>query len=135
MPHFIAITQEGESRIRKSTVFGSSNSSHRTNSLVCSYSSCAKIQWRCQNLCWISQNSMALFVERHILPSVVHLLGHMVGVMIFSKIDAKSGSHQIPLSKRSQLLTTFITLFGRFAYQRLPFGITSSPERNCLSDG
>ena len=66
--------------------------------------------------------------ERHILPSVEHLLGQMSGARVFSKIDANSGFHQIPLSQSSQLLTTFITPFGRYAYQRLPFGISSGPE-------
>ena len=50
--------------------------------------------------------------ERHILPSVEHLIGQMVGATIFSKIGAYSGFHQIPLSKTSKLLTTFITPFG-----------------------
>ena len=63
--------------------------------------------------------------ERHILPSVRHLLGQMASATMFSKIDANSEFHQIPLSKRSQLLPTFITHFKQFADQRLPFGITS----------
>ena len=76
----------------------------------------------------LTKLNAAVCRERHILPSVEHLLGQMAGASVFSKIDANSGFHQIPLSKRSQLLTTFITPFGRFAYQRLPFGITSGPE-------
>ena len=30
--------------------------------------------------------------------------------------------------KRTQLLTTFITPFGRFCFNKLPFGISSAPE-------
>ena len=70
----------------------------------------------------------AVLRERHILPSVDHTLGQMAGAKVFSKIDANSGFHQIPLSDRSKLLTTFITPYGRFAYNRLPFGISSGPE-------
>ena len=66
--------------------------------------------------------------ERHILPSVEQTLGQMAGAKIFSKLDANSGFHQIPLDKQSTLLTTFITPFGRFCYNRLPFGISSAPE-------
>ena len=66
--------------------------------------------------------------ERHILPSVDHVLGQMAGAAVFTKLDANSGFHQIQLSPRSQLLTTFITPFGRFAYKRLPFGVSSGPE-------
>ena len=32
------------------------------------------------------------------------------------------------LSKESAVFTTFITPFGRFYFNRLPFGITSAPE-------
>ena len=52
----------------------------------------------------------------------------MQGASVFSKLDANSGLWQVPLSKESALLTTFITPFGRFCYNRLPFGITSAPE-------
>ena len=50
------------------------------------------------------------------------------GSKIFSKLDAASGFHQILLEKESRLLTTFITLFGRYCFKRLPFGISSAPE-------
>ena len=39
-----------------------------------------------------------------------------------------TGFWQVPLSKESALLTTFITQFRRFFYNRLPFGITLSPD-------
>ena len=35
---------------------------------------------------------------------------------------------QIPLAKESRPLTTFITPFGRYQFNALPFGITSAPE-------
>ena len=46
----------------------------------------------------------------------------------FTKLDANSGFWQIPLDEKSRLLTTFITPFGRFCFNRLPFGISSAPE-------
>ena len=66
--------------------------------------------------------------ERHILPSVEHILAQLDGGKVFSKLDANSGFYQIQLSKQSAELTTFITPFGRFYFNRLPFGITSAPE-------
>ena len=66
--------------------------------------------------------------EKHILPSVEQILAQLSGAKVFSKLDANSGFHQIPLIKESALLTTFITPSGRFCYNRLPFGITSAPE-------
>ena len=47
---------------------------------------------------------------------------------MFTKLDANSGFWQIPLSNNSALLTTFITPFGRFCFNRLSFGISSAPE-------
>ena len=66
--------------------------------------------------------------ERHILPSVEHLLANIGNTTVFSKLDANSGFHQIPLDEASQRLTTFITPSGRYCYRRLPFGISSAPE-------
>ena len=47
---------------------------------------------------------------------------------IFTKLDALKGYHQCPLDEDSQLLTTFITPFGRFKYLRAPYGISSISE-------
>nr|XP_049586080.1 uncharacterized protein K02A2.6-like [Syngnathus scovelli]XP_049586090.1 uncharacterized protein K02A2.6-like [Syngnathus scovelli]XP_049586092.1 uncharacterized protein K02A2.6-like [Syngnathus scovelli]XP_049586103.1 uncharacterized protein K02A2.6-like [Syngnathus scovelli] len=66
--------------------------------------------------------------ERHPLPAVEQTLGQLAGAKVFSKLDANSGFWQVPLSKGSSLLTTFITPFGRFCYNRLCFGISSAPE-------
>uniref|UniRef100_A0A3B5QZY7 Gypsy retrotransposon integrase-like protein 1 n=1 Tax=Xiphophorus maculatus TaxID=8083 RepID=A0A3B5QZY7_XIPMA len=66
--------------------------------------------------------------EKHPLPSVEHTLGQLAGAKVFSKLDANAGFWQIPLSRKSSLLTTFITPFGRYCYNRLCFGISSAPE-------
>lgn len=47
---------------------------------------------------------------------------------LFTKLDACSGFWQIPLACESALLITFITPFGRYCFNRLPFGISSAPE-------
>ncbi|KAL6455308.1 hypothetical protein MHYP_G00362590 [Metynnis hypsauchen] len=66
--------------------------------------------------------------EKFILPSVEETLGMLAGARIFSKLDANMGFWQIPLTKDSAKLTTFITPFGRYFFKRLPFGIASAPE-------
>ena len=43
-----------------------------------------------------------------------------------AKLLSNSGFRQIPLDEESKLLTTFVTPFGRFCFNRLPFGISSS---------
>ncbi len=66
--------------------------------------------------------------ERHILPSVEQSLAQLNGATIFTKLDAQSGFWQIPLVKECRELTTFITPFGQFCFNVLPFGINSGPE-------
>ena len=66
--------------------------------------------------------------ERHQLPAVDQTLAQLAGGRVFLKLDANSGFWQIPLSPESATLTPFITPFGRFCFQRLPFGISSAPE-------
>ena len=66
--------------------------------------------------------------ERLILPAVDQTLAQIGEAKYFSKLDANSGYWQIELDPDSAKLTTFITPFGRFHFNRLPFGITSAPE-------
>ena len=66
--------------------------------------------------------------EVHPLPKVDETLAQLTGAKVFSKLDANSGFWQIPLAKTSRPLTTFVTPFGRYCFNKLPFGISSAPE-------
>uniref|UniRef100_A0A3P9JCS6 ribonuclease H n=1 Tax=Oryzias latipes TaxID=8090 RepID=A0A3P9JCS6_ORYLA len=66
--------------------------------------------------------------EKYIMPTVEEILPKLTGSKVFTSLDAASGFYQIPLHEESKILTTFITPFGRYAFRRLPFGITSAPE-------
>lgn len=66
--------------------------------------------------------------EKYTLPTVEETLGMLAGARIFSKLDANMGFWQIPLTEDSSKYTTFITPFGRYFFNRLPFGIASAPE-------
>lgn len=66
--------------------------------------------------------------EKYVLPTVDDILPKLAGAKVFSLLDAASGFWQIPLDPNSAKLTTFITPFGRYYFNRLPFGITSAPE-------
>ena len=66
--------------------------------------------------------------ETHPLPKVDDTLAQLAGAKIFSKLDANSGFWQIPLAKNSRHLTTFLTPFGRYCFNKIPFGISSAPE-------
>ena len=62
------------------------------------------------------------------MHSVDESLAKLGNSKIFSKLDVNSGFWQIPLDEESRLLTTFVTPFGRYCFNRLPFGISSAPE-------
>lgn len=66
--------------------------------------------------------------EIHPLPKVDDVLAQLSGATVFSKLDANSGFWQIPLDSSSRHLTTFLTPFGRYHFNKLPFGISSAPE-------
>ena len=55
-------------------------------------------------------------------------LAELGNATVFSKLDANRGFWQLPLDEESKLLTTFITPQGRFAFNRIHFGISSAPE-------
>ena len=76
----------------------------------------------------LTQLNESVYQERHVLPTVEQLLAQISGACYFSKLDANSGFWQVPLDKESSPLTTFVTPFGRYRFNRLPFGITSAPE-------
>ena len=66
--------------------------------------------------------------ECYPIPVVDDTLAQLSGATVFFKLDANSGFWQVPLSDESRLLTTFITPFGRYCFNKLPFGISSAPE-------
>ena len=66
--------------------------------------------------------------EVHPIPKVDNTLAQLSGAIVFSKLDANSGFWQIPLVETSRPLTTFITPYGRYLLNKLPFGISCAPE-------
>ncbi|GFO02651.1 Pol polyprotein [Plakobranchus ocellatus] len=66
--------------------------------------------------------------EKYIIPMFDDIIHQLRGSTIFSKLDAQSGFWQLPLDPDTAKLTTFITPYGRFFMNRVPFGISSAPE-------
>ena len=75
-----------------------------------------------------TQLNKAVKRQIHPMHSVDESLSQLAGSKIFSKLDAKSGFWQIPITKHPKPLTCFITPFSRFAFYRLPFGLSSASE-------
>lgn len=66
--------------------------------------------------------------EYHPLPVTEEVLSRLGNAKVFSKLDANSGYWQMELEEGCRNLTTFITPFGRYQCNRLPFGISLAPE-------
>jgi len=50
------------------------------------------------------------------------------GAKFFTKLDARSGYWAVKLSEEASYLTCFSTIFGRYRYLRLPFGLCMSGD-------
>lgn len=62
------------------------------------------------------------------LPHADDVLSSLGRAKYFSKLDANNGFWQIKLSPKSRELIVFIAPFGKYCFNRLPFGISSAPE-------
>jgi len=67
--------------------------------------------------------------EVHPHPTVDDTLAQLSRAKMFSSLDTNSGFWQVPLEQSSRLLTTFLTPYGRYCFNKIPFGIYSAPER------
>ena len=80
-------------------------------------------------LCLDPKNlNRAIKREHFHLPTIEDIMARMPNAKVFSKLDASSGYWQIEVDDKSADLLTFNTPFGRYRFNRLPFGVWSASE-------
>ncbi|KAK1696236.1 hypothetical protein QYE76_012933 [Lolium multiflorum] len=65
--------------------------------------------------------------NKYPLPRIQDLFDQVRGTGVFSKIDLRSGYHQIKIKKEDVPKTAFVSRYGHHEYLVVPFGLTNAP--------
>jgi hypothetical protein len=65
--------------------------------------------------------------NKYPLPKIEDLFDQLNGAKVFSKIDLRTGYHQLKVRESNILKTAFTTCCGMFEYTIMSFGLTNAP--------
>jgi hypothetical protein len=65
--------------------------------------------------------------NKYLLPRIDDLFNQLCGVCMFSKIDPRSGYHQLKIRESDISKTAFVSRYGLYEYTVMSFGLTNAP--------
>jgi hypothetical protein len=65
--------------------------------------------------------------NKYLLPRIEDLFDQMKGASVFSKIDLRSGYHQLKIRESDIPKTAFHARYGLYEYTVMSFGLTNAP--------